>query len=672
MSTEKIRNLIIAILFGGGFSFFTCTQYLGVWSTTLEKGILLLSGVFVLISALFFLSLEFILKKRRNDVTSRTFSYVLLLAVLLTGNFLLIFPYPERMTPDAMQIIVIKPENDKSASPDANKILVEEIKINGNPVILNDIKPSSGWVVSPHGLESESGTTIPLVFKNKGELLSDISVLFGKGPTYGSAQVRFAWQIQKIDLHQSEGESQVFISIPRSSSGFWWIGLYLSLWLILSGFFVLCALILLSSQILVLIPEKMTQSARSIFFWIVISMLFWYGFSFVRMVFFNPSHVMINENFLPAIRPIGNDLDLILDASKHVAAGGSPYASANKYPPLATILFLPLTKLHFLKAFQVITGITYFCFCFITLGLPFFLSKSKSLPTFAWLLFAFGLFSYGLFFEIERGQFNLIAIGMTFLAIVLFHKTPHLRWLAYFLFCMSIQLKIYPAIFVFFFTDDWRVWRKTLARWFSLGLANITLLFILGPKIFINYFYKMTQLASGTGRSNEPLNHSINGFLSFANYYQDFSDSTFTTIQLILTILVVSLVGLCFLISYRRNLTLDPYLFLTCTIAALLLPTLSNDYTLAYLIGPAIFLFIHLDKISNEQIMRERGDDIATVMLFGISAFAFTSSYFSYLQKPIPLQSHFPALLILLICTTILSLNEYRAIQRYQKSNRDD
>jgi hypothetical protein len=671
MTKDKFRNIIIAILFGIGFSFFACTQYLGVWSTSFEKGVLLLAGGMILVSLLFFLLIEFIYKKRKIEASSKPFSFLLLVIVSLTGILLLIFPLPERITPDAVQIVVIKPVIDKSHSSNANKILVEEIKINGNPVVLKDIKPSSGWITTPYGLESEPGGTVPIVLNNQGDMQSDISVLFGKGPAYGSAQVRFAWQLQQIDLYQPESESELFISIPKAPSKLWKFGFFLSYWITLSGILFILTLMIISEHILGLLPETISRLGGSIFFWIVISILFWYGFSFARMVFFNPTHYMSNENFLPAIRPIGNDLDLILNASKSVAAGGSPYAGANKYPPAATVLFLPLIKFHFLTAFQIITGITYIFFCFITLGLPYFLSKGKSLPAFAWLVFGFGLFSYGLLFEIERGQFNLIAMGLAFLAIVIFHKVPRLRWMAYIVFCFSIQLKIYPAIFILFFIDDWKDWKRMLIRWTSLGLANIALLFILGPGIFQKYFNSLTRVVSGIGKSNEPLNHSVNGLLTFANSYLNFSDNTFTIIQLILTFTIIGLIGLCLFISYSRRSILDPFLLLACTLGALLLPTLSNDYTLAYLVGPAIYLFIHLDEKSNEISAKEKKGDFSTVILFGISAFALTGTYFSYLQKPILIQNQFPALLSLLVCTAILSFKEFKTNLQSHKLNHD-
>jgi hypothetical protein len=319
---------------------------------------------------------------------------------------------------------------------------------------------------------------------------------------------------------------------------------------------------------------------------------------------------------------------------------------------------LPLSFFDPRLAYQFMVSINYGVFCFITIGLPFVILKFKKLPAFAWFLFGTGLFSYGLLFEVERGQFNLIAMGFVFLAILLFHKSKRFRWLAYVLFCISIQLKIYPAVFVVFFADDWRDWKKTLPRWVYLGIANIGLLFILGPGIMLHYVEAMTRVVSGIGKTDWPVNHSITGFIMFANYYFNFSDRLYITIDIILTGTVLLLTALCFIKAYNRRNILDPYLLLACTLVALLLPTLSNDYTLAYLIGPTIILFIHLDENFMER--RDIGKpSIRLIRIFsGISAFALTSTYFSYFQKPLILQNQFPALFILLICATVLSFEE--------------
>jgi hypothetical protein len=90
---------------------------------------------------------------------------------------------------------------------------------------------------------------------------------------------------------------------------------------------------------------------------------------------------------------------------------------------------------------------------------------------------------------------------------------------------------------------------------------------------------------------------------------------------------------------------------------ALIIPFQSTDYTLVYLTGPVIFLLHHLEtqfRIHD----REGILNSTSVILLGTCAFTITSTNFSYLQKPLFLQNQFPALFILLICTTVLSFRE--------------
>lgn len=89
------------------------------------------------------------------------------------------------------------------------------------------------------------------------------------------------------------------------------------------------------------------------------------------------------------------------------------------------------------------------------------------------MLFFSGLFSYGLHFELERGQFNLLAFTCCLNTIYLFHYQCALRVLAYLLFCLAVQLKIYLAIFALLFVEDWRYWRESVRRIVGLAAINV-------------------------------------------------------------------------------------------------------------------------------------------------------------------------------------------------------
>lgn len=659
MTKSTFRSAMISVFIGIGTGFFFATQFFGVWDTTFEKGIFVLAGSVLFVSAILHLLMisninETLLKLGNGDFVTILSSIFIVSAILV-----MVFPLPFRFTPDNFQTIVIQPIQD-STNGEEKSILVEEIKINGNPLILADHIPSAGWQSSQSSLTSKPGKSIPFVIQNKSELFKDIEVLFGKGPDYGSAIVRYGWRQERIDLFNNEIESQVLFKIPYSSSSFWIIAFLLSWWLTVCCLILALTIFFVRGEKLNVVLRSILQYRMSVSFWIIVSVLFWYSFSFVKNVFFDPSHVMQNGNFLPAIHPIGNDLKLILNASRSVLEGGSPYAGANKYPPLATVFFTPLTLVPFLDAFRILTVINYLFFGFITIGFPFFLSKGKNLPNFVWILFFTGLFSYGLLFELERGQFNLISIGLAFISILIFHFRPRWRLLAYALFCISVQLKIYPVFFILLLTDDWRNWKLTFTRWIGLGLANIALMFILGPEIMAHYFSATSRVVTSIGTNDWPGNHSINGFISYLMSIYNLSNDQFLALQIGLIGVVIVLSSICFYLSFKRKNILDPFLILVCTIIALIIPSLSNDYTLAYLVGPAAFFFMHVQKTLHKT------ESAKGTMWFwtAISAFALSSTYYSYLQKPLILQNQFPILFLLLICVTILSFLDFRTINK--------
>jgi len=120
------------------------------------------------------------------------------------------------------------------------------------------------------------------------------------------------------------------------------------------------------------------------------------------------------------------------------------------------------------------------------------------------------LFSYGFQFELERGQFNLIAFSFVMLAVYLFHAKPRFRPLAYVLLILSIQLKVFPLIFLVMFVDDWTDWHSNIKRFAGIILVNISLLFILGYQVFLDFIMGISKQAL------EPhvtmTNHSIKVF----------------------------------------------------------------------------------------------------------------------------------------------------------------
>lgn len=653
MKNISISRIMLSILAGTGAGFFAATQFFNAWVASQFKGIILLSAS-ILIGILAFLVLVLSTgRKTLHRLSPDLHTAILISSVMFSGLIVLTVPLPQPLTPDRFQSLVIQP-----VSAD-DTVLIEEIKINNEPLVLQNHMPPTGWSITSFGIESQKASNVPFVMQRKGDLTGPVEILFGKGPAYGQAKIRLGWNEQQINLHLEDRESETTFELDSGTEQIPWGQIYnFSVWFLLTGVVYVLLGMFFSKDTLARLAGIFIEKTASITFWVVFTFLFWYGFSYVRSVFFDASHFMQNGNFLPAIRPIGNDLNLILKAGDSVAAGGSPYVGANKYPPFATLLFVPLALIDKQAAFQVQTLLIYLSYAFVTLVLPLTFSRNRKLPGYVWFLFAAGLFSYGLSFEIERGQFNLTAIGCAFLAVFLFHKFPRWRWVSFILLTFAIQLKLYPAIFILFFVEDWRKWKSTLIIWGSIALVNAALFFILGKDIGIAYLSSLFKIVDSRGLIDWPGAHSTLGFLSYYNNAWGFSDEVIKLLEKGLQAAVLLMVGYCLIRAYRRNRLMDPFLFLSCTLAALTIPTLSHDYTLSYLVGPVIILLIHMEEnwpgLTGEQAKHTIGNRIILIILVT----SFTGTFFSYLQKPVLIQNQFPALFIMLICTVLLAWHE--------------
>jgi hypothetical protein len=238
-------------------------------------------------------------------------------------------------------------------------------------------------------------------------------------------------------------------------------------------------------------------------------------------------------------------------------------------------------------------------------------------------------------------------------AIYIFHHRPKRRWLAYLLFTISVQLKLYPAIFIFALIEDWSAWKINIKRVAGLGFTNILVLFILGVSpVFNTIKYMVDSEASHVGR---PFNLSISsfvlhilslGFLPHKRIILWLQANTWLP-----QLLLLAFFAICFVIIlrqvYKKNPKgVDPHLFLACTIGACIIPAISFDYKLPILAASMMLLIPVLDSY-------ERGGRklsiIFWILLFSI---VYSSLLYSYVDKPEILQYNLPALLVLLsICT---------------------
>lgn len=397
--------------------------------------------------------------------------------------------------------------------------------------------------------------------------------------------------------------------------------------------------------------------------WVLTGFLIAYILFFVLPMFMDSS-LRMNYfwRYLPDRYPIGGDLIIVLELAKGwFTANQSPY-TIQFYPPFTYMFFAPLLLVdHYPTLYKFFTLFAVLSYSFLTLLLPAKMVDKKNLPLVI-LFFITGLTSYGLQFELERGQYNVLTFLLCLWSIYIFHYHPKYRIFAYLLFSLSIQLKLYPAIFILMLIDNWKDWKSILLRFASITVFNLLLLFIMGYRIFFDFLHSISSQMTAPGWTWNG-NHSIKAFVY--NLAKDgFTIIGSNTLEIIkqntglIEISLFLIFGILFisaiLISYARNRTgIDPYLLIACMIGALIIP-ISNDYTLSILTAPVALVLCSIPEPKN---LPQRL--ISIFMVLGI-AFSYASMLIPFKYKPYYLNNTFPPLFLILIFVTVLNLIRYR------------
>lgn len=387
--------------------------------------------------------------------------------------------------------------------------------------------------------------------------------------------------------------------------------------------------------------------------------MFGYGLFFLYPIFFNEELMMQFPHYLPGKPLIGVDLRQMLSYSHSwFVEKQTPYIGENLYPPFATFFFTTLIFLPFRTAYILTSFGTLFAFALTTFIIPFQILKDQlEALQIVFLIFVMGLFSYGLHFEIERGQFNLIAFSFACAAIFLFHKKPKNRILAYILISLSIQLKVYPAIFVFLLVDDWIDWRRNFRRFIILGLVNIAFLFMLGWNYFVDFVNAIQRqmrtpgiwIGNHSAKSFVTIlvekisQRNLSGYFWWIEEYSNVLESVLVGIIILGFLIMI----LCY---YRKGAKgFQPEVFLVSVTTALMLPSVSHDYTLPLLSAPVL---LYVGKCFC--IEEEKG--IFSKALISLLFFFYISTLFSYTNKTILLQNNFPAIFMIFLIVVFLEM----------------
>jgi hypothetical protein len=210
-------------------------------------------------------------------------------------------------------------------------------------------------------------------------------------------------------------------------------------------------------------------------------------------------------------------------------------------------------------------------------------------------------------------------------------------------------MKLTPALFVFLFIKDWRDIRGSLIRIYALGIVNVLLIFLTGitnARAFIN---SILDLSKVTGSYCWFGNHSIASLVVLAQS-QSFINLSNGNAPLILAIIIC--IGFLLYRAYRTKKSLhpsgmDPFLLIGFTLAALLIPSENNDYTLVALpmvlsIGINMLLFVPEYQVDGIDLL--------------VLSFFYTMTLISYDNKAgslISMTNCLPLLFILIYLTVI-------------------
>jgi hypothetical protein len=237
--------------------------------------------------------------------------------------------------------------------------------------------------------------------------------------------------------------------------------------------------------------------------------------------------------------------------------------------------------------------------------------------------------------------------------------------IAYLLFSISIQLKLYPAIFIVMFVDDWKDWKNNLLRFLKLGVFNMSLLFVMGYQIFLDFIRSVSAQLSVPGWEWNG-NHSIKAFVEALKRdglnilapgsVEMIRQNSELFSNLFLAIFLLTFTVALVLSALKKEEGIDTFLLLTCMMGALIVP-ISNDYTLSILAAPMALFLCSIPAMKNKS-----RQFISIVLTLGIAT-AYFSTLIPFKYKPYFLSNTFPLLFVILILSTALNLLQFRDLK---------
>lgn len=412
-----------------------------------------------------------------------------------------------------------------------------------------------------------------------------------------------------------------------------------------------------------ILAEKMDAALHiPVLAWVLTGFLGVFLLYFVRPMFFDTSRQLSYfADYLPALDPIGNDLNYNTRAITLWLQGQSPYELGyHFYPPLYHIVFAPILIFNAQGKYFLMTGLTLLSFGSLFLLLQ---RKNAGSPGIFVFFFLTGLFSYGMQFELERGQFNVLALLLALTGIWLYHKFSSFRLLAYTLWTIAVHIKLWPGVFLLMFFSRQNNRRENLITLLQLGAFNLAAFLVLGYENFLRFIDAVTTESRNPLwllPDKQPINHSIAAFIDKLAKNNDneipaqlaewlSSSGSPVSFLLLAVIVLCSLIILWQTLKHRPDLLHADALMLLILLG-FLLPGTSIDYKLV-LLAPGLAVVL-----ANRTLPELRWQKVLFIGLILLMSAAYSLTLVPYLYRTGLLITAFPMLFTLLLCLTGLNL----------------
>jgi hypothetical protein len=262
------------------------------------------------------------------------------------------------------------------------------------------------------------------------------------------------------------------------------------------------------------------------------------------------------------------------------------------YPPVVTLLAMPLTYFTLWRAYIIFLSLLFFTNIVAILATNLLAGaisgKGRSLSwEIAGMITMYTLTSYGLFFGLKNGNYDVFASFFSVLGLLLFVRFPEKIWLSTLFLSLATHLKLYPGIL--FVILIWKYGFKSLIPLLSI---NAGLFLVLGFDRMVEFFAQLGPYIQNpfiTIKSSSAVSFAEHLILQGVSLDKSLLTWIFTTIPILIWLGSV-------LYLYKKgfsNLGMLWY-FVVSFAPMFALPAVSHDYKLVILSVPLLLALFRM------------------------------------------------------------------------------